>query len=71
MIFLTPLLTIFQLFRGGQFCSRRRPEEPEKTIDLSQVNDKLDYIMLQSSPSPCAEFELTTSVGIGTDCIGS
>jgi hypothetical protein len=27
--------------------------------------------MLQSSPSPCAEFELTTSVGIGTDCIGS
>jgi nitrogen regulatory protein PII-like uncharacterized protein len=46
-------------------------EEPEKTIDLPQVNDKLDYIMLQSSPSPCAEFELTTSVGIGTDCIGS
>ena len=68
---LTSLSTIFQLFRGGKFCSRRKPEEPEKTIDLPQVNDKLDYIMLQSSPSPCAEFELTTSVGIGTDCIGS
>jgi hypothetical protein len=50
MVFLTPLSTIFQLFRGGQFCSRRKPEDPEKTIDLPQVNHKLDYIMLQSSP---------------------
>jgi hypothetical protein len=46
MVFLTSLSTIFQLFRGGQFCSRSKPEEPEKTIDLPQVNDKLDYIML-------------------------
>ena len=36
--YLMPLLTIFQLYRGGQY--------PEKTIDLSQATDMLYHIML-------------------------
>jgi hypothetical protein len=30
-----------QLYRGGQFYCWRKPENPEKTTDLSQVTDKL------------------------------
>jgi len=41
--------TICQLYRGGQFWWRK-PEDSEKTNDLSQVTDKPYHIMLQTSP---------------------
>jgi hypothetical protein len=45
------VLNAFQLYREDQFYRRRKRQYPEKTTDLSQGTDKLDYKMLYQSTS--------------------
>jgi hypothetical protein len=46
LLYLTPLLAIFQLYNGGQFYWWLKPEFPEKTVDLQHRTDTLYQIML-------------------------
>jgi len=46
VIVFSALSVIFQIYRGGQIYWWGKPKYQEKTIDISQVTDKLYHIIL-------------------------
>jgi hypothetical protein len=69
---LTPLSTMFQLYRGDKFYWWKKLEYPKKTPDLSEVTDKfLSQNVVSSTPLHEWDSNSQLSVVTGTDCIGS
>ena len=68
---LTLLSTILQSYRGGKFYWWRKPENPDKTTDLSQVTEKktLSHHLVSLYNLTRIGVKLTSSVVIDTDCI--
>ena len=67
----TPLATIFQLYRSSPFYWWRKPEYMKKTTDILPLTDKLITLCCMEYTLPWVGFYLTKLVVIGTDCIGS
>ena len=70
---LMPLLTIFQLYRGGQFYWWRKPDVPgENHRHVSRTDKVITYVVqMYRVHLAWAGFELSMVVVIGTDCTGS
>ena len=52
----------FSVICSGQFYWWRKPEDPEKTTDMSQVTDKFDHIMNYWVHLSWVGFELTNAL---------
>jgi len=52
MVLSATLNNISAIYRGGQYYWWRKPEDLEKTMDLSQVTDKLYHISCIKNSTP-------------------